>query len=127
MTAVIDPGGTPVVIFNRSGTALVEVMATGNSQGAAAEIPHFAGTTIVRVTPDGDPSTNRAVKLPALAEIGDIVEVYPASALTPGPKVCAPSSVYMNETLNGDVTFSLGSGFVSFRKVEADRWVSSRT
>jgi hypothetical protein len=114
MTTVVDPSGTPVPVFNRSGVTIVSVSATGTTQGAAAAISAASGQTIALVTIS---ENNTAVKLPSTADIGDLVEVYAFG----GTVKVFPSS---GETLNGnsnaqDVQDVYGR---LFRKVSATAW-----
>jgi hypothetical protein len=72
MTTVVDPLGTPVVYFNKSGHAIIE-MAGGDGIGSPAQIPDVSGHTIVVVT-EGDP--HGYISLPVNADVGDSVEIY---------------------------------------------------
>jgi hypothetical protein len=80
MATIIDPLGTPSIVYNKSGTVLIAMDAAGRGIGLgyegaeAVEIPHVSGHMIVIVTfIDND---NMAVSLPPDANVGDIVEVY---------------------------------------------------
>ena len=106
MTTVIDPTRTPIPVYNRSGTTIVEV--SGGS--SPTPIPHISGTTIVLL----DMSTGNKVELPANAEIGDTIEVYRTSG--------SPGDAY---TPTGE-TFVRGSNVEYFdgiyRKVSDTQW-----
>jgi len=70
MTTVVDPGGTPDVIYNREGVTVVPLVATFPNP---APIPHYSRCTVVRVIL---PTGNYGVQLPEDAQVGDTVELY---------------------------------------------------
>jgi len=74
MTTIIDPLGTPSIVYNRSGSALITMNAAGTSAGTGAAIPYVCGHTIVVAT--WVSVSNFAVVLPTGSEIGDCVEVF---------------------------------------------------
>jgi uncharacterized Zn finger protein len=76
MTTVVDPVGTPAIIFNREGTTIISIEAAepGTVVSDATEIPRYSEVTVVLVS--APTSTSRWVRLPDDAEIGDIVEVH---------------------------------------------------
>lgn len=73
MVTVVDPAGTPIPVYNRSGVTIVEITLTGLP--TRDQIPAASGTTIVLVSPPS-PDATGAVELPTNADIGDVVEVY---------------------------------------------------
>lgn len=117
MVTVADPGGTPVVVYNRSGTTVETVAATGTTLGAATQIVAYSGVTIVIV--DCVDNTDTGVILPIGADIGDLVEIYPVDYTA---RVYLPSG----ETVNGSSALSgwqVGnSEGAAFRKVSATAW-----
>jgi hypothetical protein len=113
MVTVVDPTGTPVPVYNRSGTTIVSL--TGSS-GTPTPIPHLGGTTVVltnRGTPSGD-----AYELPSNAEIGDVVQIFAAD--NNGPDAYAASGDVILPNL-GSRSMTASGGF--FRKVSANGWV----
>jgi hypothetical protein len=75
MTTVVDPFGTPVPIYNRSGATIIELTAGTASPFDPTPIIRHTGTTIALVTTisSGDQTY---VTLPDDADIGDLVEVH---------------------------------------------------
>jgi len=119
MTTVVDPSGSPVVIFNRSGTAIVTVTAGGTSQGTATAIPRVCGITVAVAT-YGAMTSN--LRLPDDAEVGDCVEVHMEGD---GPAV----QVYPESgaTINGNsANTSVGMLHAIFRKTAAATWFALR-
>jgi len=76
MTTVVDPSGSPTIIFNRGGATIssIEAAQPGADASAATEIPRYSEVTVALVS--APTSTSRWVRLPADAEIGDTVEVH---------------------------------------------------
>lgn len=115
MTTVIDPAGTPLPVFNRSGAAIVDVSPAHG--GAPATIPHYSSLTIVRVMPTGSPGSGAIqLDLPAGADVGDVVEIHLAQV-----------SAFVNPP-SGEGFFSGNSQEISpqggrpFRKIDAGVW-----
>lgn len=80
MATIVNPSGTPTIIYNRSGTTIVTVTPTGNnSQAGAAAIPRSSGRTVALCAPSAG---QNSVIMPSDAEVGDIVEVYTTSNAT---------------------------------------------
>lgn len=117
MTTVIDPAGTPVPVFNRSGKAIVDVAPAYG--GASVAIPNACGHVIARVTPTGSPGSGvPQVDLPSSASIGDVVEVHPIAQTTVW--VNAPSGELF---LNGNaLEFAPQSQGRAFRKIDVSLW-----
>lgn len=113
MTTVIDPGGTPVPVYNRSGTTIVQL--AGDHPSTPTVIPAISGwTVVITITGAGGDS----YRLPAGAEIGDIVELHAADANA--QDLFAPSG----ETIRGQSSIGLSSmgGSGLFRKFSATQW-----
>lgn len=117
MTTVIDPAGTPVPVFNRTGIAVVDMAIDIGPSEPIVPIPHFAGTTIARVTATdvGDPDDG-GVELPASAEIGDKVEIAQMSG-SANFRVYAPAG----ETIDGSPWANVGV-FLWLRKIGSTDW-----
>ena len=119
MTTIIDPLGTPVVIFNRGGTAIVSFTAVrqAGSPPPADPIPNVAGHIIAYIEADDNSIGQPWVSLPSGSDVGDICEVYANSLGTGDLSVFAPSG----ETLDGGSTVSVSVGGY-FRKITATLW-----
>lgn len=114
MTTIIDPLGNPVIVYNRDGTALIEMDAPSSS---TTDIPRVSGHTIAVVTVVG--TGNAEVRLPADAEVGDVVEIYNTSDPW-SPIIRAPTGETISTT-NPDPTVSEQRGKL-VRKLTGGRW-----
>lgn len=113
MVTVVDPGGTPAPVYNRSGTTLQSIAATGTNFAGAAPITAPSGYSVVLITPSAN---NDGVILPSGAEIGDVVETYPVGGTV---NVYAPSG----ETIAGNASLQLSNPFGTLiRKTSATNW-----
>ena len=121
MTTVVDPLGTPVPIFNRSGTAIVRLTGAGTSSTSGPVIPAICGRVVALIDCTAG---NYASQLSPNAEIGDIAEVYVDRVSTMGGEVFAPSGETINsQSTPSSIGISAGGGVV-FRKVSATEWMS---
>lgn len=77
MTTVIDPAGSPTIVYNRGGTTVTALNSAGTGQSTATPIVRYSGVTVAVVTSTSSP-TGQGVVLPDDPEIGDVVEVYHA-------------------------------------------------
>lgn len=117
MTTIVDPSGTPSVVYNKSGTTVVAVTAHGTDQTGAASIPRLSGVTVAVLSIPDD--SNYAVKLPGDAEIGDVVEVYASSNFNVFADV---GSTILGISSTAEVgPETAGMGF-RFRKVGSSSW-----
>ena len=118
MTTVIDLLGTPVPTYNRSGTVIISLsvaaMIDGNLQ-PPTDIPSVAGWTVVLVTAL---SSNCEVRLPASAEIGDLIEIHKVNS-TGSLTVRAPSGEAFSPQMSGEIA----AGRL-FRRVSDTLWVA---
>ncbi len=73
MTTIVDPAGTPIIIYRDQAITKVAVAAAGSSGSDATQLTRYSSVNIVAVTTTG---ANQGVKLPA-GEDGDLFEVYP--------------------------------------------------
>jgi hypothetical protein len=136
MTTVVDPLGTPTVIYNRSGTAIVTMMGGTAFNGAAGNdappITRVSQVTVVLVETSVVPGVgyNIYARLPADAEIGDVVEVYAPPPQATNPRVFPnvgesivprPVSTGTNYAAGCDVDFVRGG--IAFRKVSSTLWM----
>lgn len=112
MVTVVDPVGTPVPVYNRSGTTVVFL--NGGPAMSPTPIPHVAGYTVAIATMS---SGNDKVELPSGTEVGDIVEVYLGSAN--GGDVFAASGDGFTNIGGGNVSLNAA---VFFRKVTSTLW-----
>ena len=75
MTTVIDPAGTPIVVYSRSGKTIYDLEVPVVDPVVPVAIARYSETTVVIIdTEEGNPRPS--VELPADAEIGDVVEIY---------------------------------------------------
>ena len=127
MTTVVDPSGTPSPVYNKSGTTVIEMAATGLNQAGAAPIVALSGHTVVLATPSADENgdhTGDGVALPSAAVIGDVVEVY-IGTVNLFVKVYPPSGNNLNLASNGVVKVDRGTApGAIFRKVTSNGWWS---
>lgn len=73
MTTIVDPGGSPVVVYSDATTTIAEIVASGTTGAAAAEIARFAQTTVVVATNATDET---GLKLTSDFLVGDVLEIY---------------------------------------------------
>ena len=125
MTTVVDPNGTPVPIYNKSGTTIQNIAANGVTQGSGTSISTRSETTVVLVTSSTGGGGNTAVVLPDDGDVGDVVEIYatgafvdvfPASGHSIGDNA-ADMQVQVKRTDGANL-----SGGRSFRRMTATTW-----
>jgi len=78
MTTIVDPLGTPSIVYNKSGRVIIYLLPNdGTAFANAVEVPHLAEDTIVIINPplDGDPMSG-AIKFASDFELGDRVVVH---------------------------------------------------
>lgn len=75
MTTVIDPNGSPIPVFNKSGLAIISMDGGGTSQNPAnaVEIEVVSEHTIVRLN---NTSIAHAVKVSAGLDVGTLIEIF---------------------------------------------------
>ena len=120
MTTIIDPLGTPSIVYNKSGTVLITFTAVrqAGSPPAADPIPYVTGHTIAYLEADDNGIGTPWVELPTGADIGDVCEVYLKQSMTGTELIVVPPS---GENLGGNSNISNSNGGF-FRKVEASVW-----
>ena len=146
MTTVIDPTGTPTIVYNRSGTTIVGLVG-GDSLyknpgpfvpigNEGVDIPRLSETTIllatITTTHDGSGNVsgwNSVFRLPSAADIGDVVEVYLVS--TDGANGPAIFPQVGEQILPKPVSDGTNPAAVSnassecrFRKISSTTWVA---
>lgn len=113
MVTVVDPGGTPIPVYNRSGETIVQV--SGGSPANPTPIPSFSGVTVAVTTHS---ASGDHYRLPSGAEVGDVAEICSADGVN--QDVVAPAG----ETIRGQGSIALapmgGSG--RFRKFSSTQW-----
>jgi len=114
MATIIDPLGTPSVVYNRSGTVLIAIDAAGLIASTGAAIPNVCGHTIVVATWIG--VDDQAVVLPSSADIGDIVEIFAVGGET--VRVFAPTG----ETVAAGVIFVENNKGCRCIKMSSTNW-----
>lgn len=118
MMTVLNPAGTPTIVYNRDGTTIESVTAAGTDQGSAASIPRSSGWTVVMVSiPD---SSDQCVVLPSTAEIGDVFEIYRISGGGTELSVFPPSGGKIS-ALSTDTAVTVVLGGI-FRFVGSCQW-----
>lgn len=119
MVTISDPLGTPVPVYNRSGTAIVDVVANGSTY---TSIPHVCGVTVAMVSVPG--GGNGLVELPGSADIGDIVEVYLVVPGTTSADVKAASGDAITGATGpgGTLPTPGNNGGIRFRKIDTAAW-----
>lgn len=118
MTTIVDPAGTPAIVYNRSGTVIVPITANGNNQTDAAEIPNISGRQIVMIMAV---TNDFAVKVHPDAEIGTILECYHQLGGNHLFQVFSAAGQKINGYGNGYVEQPTSRGLL-LRKVAADDW-----
>jgi hypothetical protein len=140
MTTVVDPTGTPAIVYNRSGTTIATVVGGTTSTPSfpigneGIDIPRLSETTVVLGNTVPNSGNDVVFRLPTDAEIGDIVEVYYLGGGSQTPWVfpqvgdqIIPSSESSTGT-NSAAGFNIGQPFGSrFRKVSSSTWVAIGT
>ncbi len=147
MTTVVDPVGTPTIIYNRSGTTIVSLTGGFSSVGVppvgndGVDIPHFSQTTILLATADivhdgggvNVSGYNAVFRLPS-AEIGDVVEAYLVDGGA-GPAIFPQigERIFTIGTPHGAVSTGTNVSAVSdigptasgcrYRKISSDTWL----
>jgi len=143
MTTVVDPLGTPVPIYNRSGAAIISMVGgatSGSTVGSgvgddASPIARVSQATIVLViTSVVDSHHLVLVRLPDDADIGDVAEVYKDPTSGPSNPIVFPNVGEAIGTLpastgsNSEAGIQLPSGAalvggIFFRKVSSILWM----
>lgn len=143
MTTVVDPLGSPSVVYNRSGTAIVGLSGGATATSAAGSgigddanpIVRVSQTTAALVLTSFGPTHNCLARLPDDAEIGDVVEVYQdpassASSVQVFPNIgeaIGNNPVSTGTNHSAGVTLSPNSagliGGICFRKVSSGLWL----
>lgn len=117
MTTVVDPVGTPVPVYTRSGTTVLSIAGSGTSQGAATSIPAVSGWTVAVLT---GVSPDRAFKLPSSPQVGDVVEVH---AQDQDGSLLFPSSGMAIGTKGTNQSLEIQNGGALLRYVDTNLWV----
>ena len=96
MTVIVDPAGTPSIVYRDPAMTIVGITATGTTQSDAAQLTRYSAMNVVKVTSDQDA---RGLKLPA-GEEGDYFELHSISG--------SPSPYYFKvyNSSGGEVTSS---------------------
>lgn len=77
MTTIIDPAGTPIPVYNRSGTTIIELVCPATTPQTVVSITSVSQTTVIFAEAVIDPMEQPpAVELPTGAQIGDVVEIF---------------------------------------------------
>jgi hypothetical protein len=114
MTTIVDPGGSPSVIYSSDATTIASVTSAGTTQGNATQLVKYSAWNVVLVTSGGGTS---GVKLPSNADIGDVFEVHNAASGF-GGKLYPESGAEINNL----GTNEYASLDVVVRKVSSGNW-----
>ena len=118
MVTVVDPLGTPVPVYNRSGTAIVEL--PGGLVGAPTLIPTVSKETIVNVTYIDLVNDGRYFILPDDVDVGDVIEVY--TSVGAAPQIFPPSGETFLDGGAGAISVSGAHNSIRFRRVTSTGW-----
>lgn len=121
MTTVTDPGGTPVVIYNRDGVTIDSITAAGTNSASAAVIPRYcAHSVIIASSASG---SGDGIRLSSSSEVGDVVEIY--WDLNTGQGLVYPPTGESINNAGSNVSSSAQRHLL--RKVSATEWYSLRS
>lgn len=121
MTTVINPSGSPVPIFNRSGLTITDLNGAGegNEPELWPEIQVVSEYTVIRFNNGAE---DYGVKVPAGVEIGSLIEIYALNVAN--TRVNLPDG---EEFINGIDNFTdFGRGCYRLRKISATQWFCER-
>jgi len=118
MTTVVDPVGTPTIIYNRGGTTMQSVTATGTIKANYLQLQSYSEMSVFLVT---TAQSEYGVLLPANSDVGDVVEIY---------RVAGSDSFHAfangSDTINGSSSEINGTAS-HFLKVSSTDWRMIRT
>jgi hypothetical protein len=120
MTTVIDPAGTPVPVYNRSGKTIVSISDSRDGTDPALQLTQYSERTFYEITftyPGGGSGTPIA-ELPSNADVGDEIYIHFTSGAS--MDVAPPSG----ETLRVSTSTpgSTGGSTIHFIKIASDSW-----
>lgn len=119
MVTVVDPTGTPTIVYTKSGSSIVELSGSGSIQSGATLIPAVTGKTVVKALGS---SGNTALILSEDFEIGDVVEVHPAES-TYGVQVFPQSGGnFSSLSSNQGISMAIG-GSKTLVKISSTEWL----
>lgn len=112
---VIDPAGTPVLVFNRDGVTIDVITAAGTNQATATPITRHCGWTVVLISASG----SAGVQLPGNAEIGDLVELHGTSGT--GGFLVWPA--VGDQIMYGGANNADSGAHILYRYISANNWL----
>lgn len=119
MVTVVDPLGTPVPVYNRSGTVVLVPLHAG-SEMSPTEIPSLAGVTIATLVAEVPAGFLRHYRLPSVGvEVGDVIELYGVGFS--GSILPPDGEAYLDGT-TGAITLSNSRNSAMFRRVDSTHW-----
>lgn len=116
MTTVIDPLGTPSVVYNRSGIAIVEVETPDNDPVAVPSVD--VGHLIVLVSTHPVGTSTHSIDFPANREVGDVIEVHVVEGSHP-VNINLPAGESEHSSSHASPS---NNGGLIMRKVRSDLW-----
>lgn len=121
MTTVVNPGASPTVVYNRSGTTILTITGIGLT---LIPFPIISERTVIQAFGDQTDSGNCALQLPVGADIGDSVEVY-AQGVSGGYNPSITVTAGAGETIQSNpaqVASNDGGGSLLLRKLTSTNW-----
>lgn len=115
MLTVIDPDGSPSVVYNRDGTTISSYIASVSTDPPTPIVRH-SSVTVAHVTASAN--TDHMI-MPADAEIGDVVEIYVSSGGLGAIHVQPDSGSQLNDS-GTDVAINIFTARI--RKVTSTNW-----
>lgn len=73
MTTIIDPAGSPTIVFRSNDPVFYGADASGSDETDAALLPIYSSRTVVLVTSD---SSGKGVKISGEGVIGDTLDIH---------------------------------------------------
>lgn len=122
MTTVVDPNGTPVPVYNRSGTTIQNIAANDNTNPAVPyDVSLVSEITVLVVSTTRNPANgNGILRFDASADPGSYVEIYNTDDNVTFDLKDSNNSYIL--TLNGGA-FSLGAQTTAIlRKISSSTW-----
>ncbi len=97
MTTIIDPAGTPEIIFRSNDPVFYTIASAGSNGSDATQIVLYSSRTLVLVTTD---DADKGVKLPADGFLGDLLDIV-GEPSNPGYKIYKPNGDFFGNNSSG--------------------------
>ena len=121
MTTVIDPNGTAIPVFNRSGTSIISLV--GNQASTPTPINTVSEATIVLLSRGQNVGDENFI-LTGSVDVGDVIEAYGADGHI--FQIYLPSGETLVNTFVGPIPTGSGSNYqsVRLRRVDSTHWAA---